>query len=256
MSKFTKNIINLYYITELYILNNFIYIQIILIYLMSGGETYLCDDNLPTGGWGGELDGRPIVSNNQTTSAVTQDLPPSYETHESFYRDSNGVEYGYKENGVHESFYRDSNGNEYGWKDNTRHIDDSFYRDSNGNEYGWKEGVDYPDYNGSQESTLLGEIEPVRSEVLGRGYYPLGRPIPDTSKSSLSRRMYIKAKISVKNHIAKSNDMALAESRRKSETFAKNLQRHKDLSRAHKNSRIINMHKETNISKIKVKRFD
>jgi hypothetical protein len=77
----------------------------------------------------------------------------------------------------------------------------------------------------SDTSTQLGLIEPTRSEVINNSYYyaEWRRNTPyDTSESSLKRRVYNKIKTTVSNHIAKSNEAALNESRYQTENFIKN----------------------------------
>jgi hypothetical protein len=72
----------------------------------------------------------------------------------------------------------------------------------------YKYTVDGYDNNSHNNSTQLGVIEPTHSEVINNGYYNgNGYVLPvDTSKTTFKRRVYNKVKVSIKNHIAKSND--------------------------------------------------
>jgi hypothetical protein len=58
-------------------------------------------------------------------------------------------------------------------------------------------------------STQLGEIEPVRSEVINERFYEGGgwpKPPLDVSKTTLGDKIYNKAKIAIKNRFAKYNE--------------------------------------------------
>jgi hypothetical protein len=72
----------------------------------------------------------------------------------------------------------------------------------------YKYTVDGYDNNSHNDSTQIGLIEPTHSEVINNGYYQgNGYVLPvDTSKTTFQRRVYNKVKVSIKNHIAKSND--------------------------------------------------
>lgn len=91
----------------------------------------------------------------------------------------------------------DNNRYEYG-DDGTRYI-----------KYGWTDSSDssthLPAYS-TRNSTELGEIHPIPDEVLSREYHGVARPPLDVSKTTLSRKVYNKAKVVVKNRFAKYNE--------------------------------------------------
>jgi len=124
-------------------------------------------------------------------------------------------------------------------------------------------GVDIqgnPIYKYIRESTQLGEIAPTRSEVINDGYYHgNGYSLPlDTSKTTLKRRIFNKVKVSIKNHIAKSNDEYLRQERIRSENMSRRIQDFKNMSRVHESRRVTNMLNPKHPVSIpkKVRRFD
>lgn len=103
------------------------------------------------------------------------------------------------------------------------------------------QGKDFYSYS-YDGSTMIGIIEPTRSEVVGNGYYQgtgwtIVRNVPDTT----SRRIYNKVKTSIKNHIAKSSDEAIREHNAKAREYAEFRWRAKNMERARKAQRVNEM---------------
>jgi hypothetical protein len=106
-------------------------------------------------------------------------------------------------------------------------------------------------------SSELGVIEPNRSEVLNKGFYKGGpRVIPvDTSNPTLKRRIFNKVKVTIKNHIAKSNQAAIDQDRLRTENLMRDVRRTQNLSRAHRIKRVNDMNMNTHKT-IRVTRID
>lgn len=140
--------------------------------------------------------------------------------------------------------------------------EENFITDFNGNTvYAKYYGTDVNGnnvYNYSNDgSTMLGLIEPTKSEIIGNGYY-VGGPnwkIVDTSPTTFSRRMYNKVKFGIKNHIAKSSDEAQRIHNMKSKEYANYYGRYKSMQRAKDSKRVIEMLKG-DVRDIKVRKFD
>lgn len=135
---------------------------ILLISFLNTNDVLLCD-NYGTGGWGGELDGRPITSSNSQdyykygfgSGWGNAEARPSTSYH-------SGVDGGY----THYEPYRP------GLQSTT----EGYRYEMDGQ---WRYCTDCPNcphnpnlhHSNSTHSTQLGLIEPTRSEVLGKGYY-------------------------------------------------------------------------------------
>lgn len=104
-------------------------------------------------------------------------------------------------------------------------------------------------------STMLGIIEPTRSEIINNGYYtgPGLWKIVDTSSTKLSRRFYNKIKIGIKNHIAKSNPEAIRQHNLSTEKYMNDIRRSQMMSRERATKRYIDRVSST---PLKVRRFD
>lgn len=189
------------------------------------------------------------VSDNQINRSY--DLPPSYERH------------------IDESFYRDSNGREYGWKEGVdypnRSPSESFYRDSSGREYGWKEGMSYPSPPQTTNSTQIGVIgsndsidrTPAdlihRSEMLSKTKTYYGKDYKEGE--SMGLRIINRIGRSLDKHIAKGSPEAKEASRRQSEKLMKDIRRTQSKANAHRAKRVNDMMKYTSKT-VKVNRFD
>ncbi len=103
------------------------------------------------------------------------------------------------------------------------------------------QGKDFYSYS-YYGSTMIGEIEPTKSEVIGNGYYKgSGWTIVQKVPNTTSRRIYNKVKTSVKNHIAKSSDEAIREHNRKARDYAEYRQRVISMEKARKAQRVNDM---------------
>jgi hypothetical protein len=284
---------------------NLTYIMVIIVYFILTQSVLLCydgvDGNVATGGWGGELDGRPInpVSSSGTegNQVVQYRAYQSYQANHSnsewsnnyqaynmgLQNTSEGYRYEVSDNQVNnrssdlppyerhidESFYRDSNGREYGWKEGVnypnRSPSESFYRDSNGREYGWKEGIDYPDCPQSPKSTQIGFMESngsidrtpadliSRSEMLAKTKTHWDKDYKEGE--SMGLRIINKIGRTLDKHIAKGSPEAIKARKRDSERLMKDIRRTRSRVDAHQAKRVNNMMRDTSRT-VKVNRFD
>lgn len=105
------------------------------------------------------------------------------------------------------------------------------------------QGQDHYSYS-YDGSTMIGEIEPTKSEVIGNGYYRgSGNEwrIVDTSPTTTTRRIYNKVKTSIKNHIAKSNDEAIRQHNMNNKNYYEAVQRAKSMNRSRKTKHVNEM---------------
>jgi len=108
------------------------------------------------------------------------------------------------------------------------------------------------DYSVRDNSVQIGLIEPSRNEVINNEYY-YGCGTLDTSKTTCGRRIYNKVKTGLKNHIAKSSDEAIRQSRTQTENFMADIRRAKNMDRARRTQRYID---RVNSIPVKVRKFD
>jgi len=105
-------------------------------------------------------------------------------------------------------------------------------------------------------STMLGIIEPTKSEVINNGYYvggPVWRSV-DTSPTTLTRRLVNKVRIGVKNHIAKSSDESLRQHNLSTKKFMNDIKRVQNMSRSRETKRYID--RVSSMPTKQVRRFD
>lgn len=154
---------NKYYIIFVYSILPILIFRIIPILLLIIGYIYitsdvwLCDDgnssSFRVNGWGGELDGRPINNNNV----------------QGYDYQNNNAQYYSKHNNVNYEPYRP-------WYSQETSQGIRYEMDANGNNYHpyGPNSYNIDPFNRESESTLLGSIEPSRSELENNGYYVRG----------------------------------------------------------------------------------
>ncbi len=115
-------------------------------------------------------------------------------------------------------------------------------------------GTDIYSYS-NDGSTMIGLIEPTKSEIIGNGYYTGGPvwKVVDNSPTTFSRRFINKIKIGVKNHIAKSSREAIRQRNLSNEKFMNDIRRSQRIDRATTTKRYVD---RVSSNPIKVRRFD
>lgn len=254
-------------------------IIIFLYYIYSNiGEVYLCDDGLiPTSSEFNQVSNN-ITSYNWESSYQNNNNPVEYSTH---YNDGTPIYQAYNVNlretystyynngtPIYQAYHEGLQGTSHGYR-HELNGDSTIRQEPFFNELDGKPiqlqyvGVDYlgnpiHQHVSVHNSTQLGEIAPTRSEVINGGYYKGGgynMPL-DTSNPTFKRRIYNKVKVSIKNHIAKSNDEYLRQERIRSENFASRIKDFKKIKKAHDSRRVFNMLNSRSSIPKKVRRFD
>ena len=277
-----------------YISYNLIYklltICFVIINLFYNSEVQLCDGGAITSntdvvyqanGWGGELDGRPIPNSTGGYQTVDRDGRMIYDPYRpGIQYTTEGSRFELGDSSNYTSIQR-NNVEYYPYRPGIQYTTEGsrFELDGNSAVNSSQEpnlyelddklvdlqyvGVDingHPIYQyvSASNSTQVGIIEPTRSEVLNNGYYNgNGHVLPiNTSKTTFQRRVYNKIKVSIKNHIAKSNDEFLRQDRARTERIMRDIQTSRRIAKAKELSRINTMN-TTHIRSVKVvRRFD